>query len=410
MQIIRCKTNCQTKIFISAIAISILLTASTSSIAQGADDLEDAPADTSFSIQLFVPSPGPLNFFAVESPEIGDDMKPSIGLMLTYQHKPFVLLNCTEDDNCSDDSNSINAVKNFASLDIMGSFNFLKYFQVGLALPMQVLHGDGFIDMGTHAEPGDKYSAFIIGDIRIHLKARFIGEDKKDGPSLAVAVIPSLPISGWSGMGESDDGKGNDADGAHGYGGDGLPTVIAPKVMFGYRFGSLRSAVNLGALWRQKSRILSTEIGHSLIFGGAVGYAIIPEIEVIGEIYGSKLLISDNFADSESMTLEFLGGGRFRAKDFVFSLAAGGGILSGIGVPTFQIVAGAAWAPEEEEPEDTGINEWDIDGDGIDNESDDCPDQPEDKDGFQDEDGLILGYFFTGFHQDFYHLPRHHRS
>ncbi|MCP4601020.1 MAG: OmpA family protein [Proteobacteria bacterium] len=378
MQIIQHKANRQTQVLISVIALIAVLTAGTSSIAQ------DAPADTSFSIQLFIPSPGPLNFFSVESPEIGDDMMPSIGLMLTYQHHPLVLLSCSENDDCNDDSNTIYAVENFATFDIMGSFNFLKYFQVGLAIPMALMHGDGFTDQGTHAGSGDEYTAFVIGDMRVHLKARIIGEDKKDGPSLAIAIIPTLPITGWTGMGQSDDVE---EDGAHGYGGDGFLTMIAPKVMFGYRFGPLRSSVNLGALWREKSRILSTEIGHTLIFGGAVGYSIIPEIEIIAELYGNKLLISDNFSDSESSPLLFLGGGRFRAKDFVFSVAAGGGILSGIGVPNFQIVAGATWAPEKEEPEDTGINEWDIDGDGIDNESDGCPEQPEDKDDFEDEDG-----------------------
>ncbi|MCP4676263.1 MAG: OmpA family protein [Deltaproteobacteria bacterium] len=366
----------------SAISALALLLASWSSAAQGI--LRDAPADTSFSINLFVPSPGPLNFFAVESPEIGDDMMPSVGLMLSYQHRPFVLLNCTESD-CSDDSNTIDAVANFATADIMGSFNFLKYFQVGLAVPMTIMHGEGFLDEGTQAGTGDSYTSFVLGDVRIHLKARIIGKDKEDGPSLAFAIIPTLPLGGWTGMGQSKDVENK---GAHGYGSDGFLTVVAPKVMFGYRFGSLRSGVSIGALWRQEHEILSTEVGPALTYGGAVGYAIIPEVEIIAELYGNKLLTSANFSDSESAPLLFLGGGRFRVKDFIFNLAAGGGIISGIGVPQFQVIAGATWAPEKEEPvEEFVINEFDIDGDGIDNDSDECPENPEDRDEFQDEDG-----------------------
>jgi OOP family OmpA-OmpF porin len=344
-----------------------------------------APADTSFSIQLFMPSPGPQNFFAVESPELGPDMMPSVGLMMSYQHRPLVLLNCTESGNCTDSSNSIDAVKNFGSADILASFNFLKYFQVGLALPMSILHGEGFLDMGTHAAPGESYTAFVMSDVRLHLKARILGDYKKDGPVLAFAVIPTLPLAEWFGMGKSND---TEEEGAHGYGGDGFLTIIAPKAMFGYRFGPLRSAVSVGALWRQESEILSTEIGHTIIFGAAVGYSVIPQIELIAELYGNKILTSANFTDAESTPILFLGGGRFRAKDFIFSVAGGGGIMSGIGVPQFQVVAGLGWAPEPEEPEeDFAISEWDIDGDGIDNEADSCPDNPEDMDGFEDEDG-----------------------
>ncbi len=381
MRNVQYRKKCPLPTLFSAISALTLLLASGNLAAQ---ITRDAPSDTSFSINLFVPSPGPLNFFAVESPEIGDDMMPSVGLMLSYQHRPFVLLNCAGND-CSDSSNTIDAVANFATADIMGSFNFLKYFQVGLAIPMTIMHGEGFLDEGIQAGTGNSYTSFVVGDIRVHLKARIIGKDREDGPSLAFAIIPTLPLGGWTGMGESKDVEDK---GAHGYGGDGFLTVVAPKVMFGYRFGPLRSGVSLGALWRQESEILSTEVGPALTYGGAIGYTIIPEVEIIAELYGNKLLTSENFSDSESAPLLFLGGGRFRANDFIFNVAAGGGIIAGIGVPQFQVIGGMTWAPEKEEPvEEFVINEFDIDGDGIDNDSDECPDNPEDRDEFQDEDG-----------------------
>lgn len=343
-----------------------------------------APADTSFSIQLFRASPGPYNFFSVESPEIGEDMKPTVGLMMTYQHKPFVLLNCSDADTCSS-SNTINAVENFFSADIMGSFNFLKYFQVGLALPLHFTKGQGLLDKGTHAEAGDDYSAFVLGDVRIHAKARILGKDGKDGMSLAVAVIPTLPMAEWFGIGSSDD---TENKGAYGYSGDGFLTVEVPKVMLGYRFRNLRAGVSLGGLWRQESKILSSEVGHAITFGAAIGYAFIPQVEVMAEIYGQKLLTSKNFTDSESFPLLFLGGGRFHAGDFIFHVGAGGGIISGIGVPQFQVAAGMTWAPQKEKNKDgLQIQEWDVDGDGVDNDADECPDKPEDRDGFEDTDG-----------------------
>ena len=346
--------------------------------------------DTTFGVNLFEPAPGPSNFFSVESPALGDNMKPSVGFVFYYQHRPFVILNCDENNNCGDDLGdgslgTINVVENLMAADVMGSFNFFKRFQVGLAVPVYIWQrGDEFFfendTMGNEwlVNENHQYNSYgTIGDIRLHLKVRILGKEKKDGPMLSAALIPAFPISGWSGMGD-------------GYSGDGFLTVTAPRILAGYKFGPLRSGISIDVLWREKSEILSAQLGHTLRYGGAVGYSIVPGVEILAEIYGQKSLVAENFADMESAPLLFIGGGRFRAKDFVFSVGGGGGIISGIGVPQFQVIGSAAWSPEDEaveEEEKTWGTKWDIDGDGIDNDVDECPEQPEDLDGFQDEDG-----------------------
>jgi OmpA-OmpF porin, OOP family len=62
-----------------------------------------------------------------------------------------------------------------------------------------------------------------------------------------------------------------------------------------------------------------------------------------------------------------------------FFVLAGGevGLDSAIGVPTFRAVVSVTWAPRSH----------DKDGDGVDDEKDQCPDLPEDRDGIQDADG-----------------------
>ncbi|MDD5308512.1 MAG: OmpA family protein [Deltaproteobacteria bacterium] len=367
---------------LSILVASAALLLSAQARAQASTTVKD-PKDTSFSIQLFRPAPGPLNFIAVESPEIGDDMMPSVGFVASYQHKPFVILTC-DGDSCGDSKKSINVVENLATADVLGSFNFLYRFQVGLAIPL-VLAQRGHDFKVVQEGAGDTYrkwlqddgsygTTFAVSDIRLHLKARILGEEKKDGPVLSAAVIPTFPLQGWAKFGK-------------GFTGDGFMTLEAPKILFGYRFSQLRAAANLGVIWRQKSEFFSAEEGHTLTYGGALGYAVIKEVEIIGEIFGQKSLVSKNFTDLDSAPLLFLGGARFRASDFVFTVAGGGGILSGVGVPQFQVVAGAAWAPQAEKKEGLEVSESDRDGDGIDNDSDECPDEPEDPDGFQDEDG-----------------------
>lgn len=358
--------------------------------APAAAQLPEHPEDSSFAIDLFEPAPGPLNYFAVEGPEIGDDMKPFVGLELSYHHKPFVILGCDEEGNCGDERGVVNVVENLMVADVLAGFNFLKRFSVGLALPVIIWQrGDKYeviseqVADGSYDErlqkddlnsPASSYGT--IGDIRLHLKIRILGEERKNGFQLAAAIIPTLPMSKWTGQGD-------------GYSGSGFLTVTAPRVIAGFRAGSLRLAVNLGMLWRQKSELFSAEQGHSLTYGFGIGYTIVPAVEVLAEIYGQKSLVSAKFTDMESAPLLFLAGARFRAKQFLFNVGAGGGILSGVGAPQFQVVAGGAWAPEGEKKkeEESFGTEWDLDGDGIDNEVDQCPDQPEDLDNFEDQDG-----------------------
>ena len=363
-------------------AVAVLLLFAVPAVAQNPSN---APVDTSFSIQLFQPAPGPMNFFSVESPELGPDMKPSVGLIVSYEHRPLVLYNCVSSSKCGDSGRTIDAVQNYLTADVLASFNFLKWFQVGLAIPVTLYqHGTGFIVTEQYAAPGNSYTAYFLGDMRIHFKARVIGTDGKNGPFLAIAGSLSLPLAHWIG---NDVSKDVTSQGAHGYGGDGFISGTVPKVLFGYRFiDALRIGITLGALWRQKSTILSTDIGHSLTYGGAIAYQIIPAVEVLAEVYGEKSLISEHFVDTQSAPLLFLGGGRFRYQDFLFYVGAGGGIVSGIGVPQFQVIGGFAWAPQPQKNEWVA-NEWDRDGDGIANDVDKCPDQPEDIDGFQDDDG-----------------------
>jgi outer membrane protein OmpA-like peptidoglycan-associated protein len=73
----------------------------------------------------------------------------------------------------------------------------------------------------------------------------------------------------------------------------------------------------------------------------------------------------------------------------VFTLGAGRGLVAGRGAPDFRTSLGIAWDPrpdptpkkvEPPPPQDT-------DGDGLLDPDDKCPQEPEDKDGFEDEDG-----------------------
>ncbi len=64
-------------------------------------------------------------------------------------------------------------------------------------------------------------------------------------------------------------------------------------------------------------------------------------------------------------------------RDATFILGTDIGLDSAIGVPAVRFVAGLAWAPRDH----------DMDHDGVVDDQDQCPEIPEDKDGFEDGDG-----------------------
>lgn len=346
---------------------------------------------------LLEPAPGNNNFIAVESPELGEDNKPSAGFLSSYQHRPFVTLACDDSNNCGDDVNisqvqgTIDNVKSVLVSDFLFRYNFLKRFQAGIAVPLYIWQTGSVPDEGYNAltgerwintGPGSHYNSYgVVGDIRLHLKARIWGTETKDGLVFSAAVIPTLPMSKWTGQGK-------------GYSGADSATVT-PKLLLSYRKGPFRGMVNAGFRVRNKIKYYSAEYGHAITYGGGVGYLLnvkpdIFGIEFFGELYGEKNVVSENFFDMESAPLLFDGGAKFTIKkDFQLVAGVGGGIISGIGVPQVQGMFGFSWAASTKR-DSNGFymaSETDVDGDTIDNDADECPEQPEDLDGFQDEDG-----------------------
>jgi outer membrane protein OmpA-like peptidoglycan-associated protein len=128
---------------------------------------------------------------------------------------------------------------------------------------------------------------------------------------------------------------------------------------------------------------------------GAEAQAFIPLPDVLD--YGNCRLYSgakcstlkdaDYFADAKHGDFTVLAdaGLLIRAStDLTLQLMGGTGQLGARG-EAFNVTAGFIWAPQPEGAAGPGRN--DKDGDGIPDSADACSDEPEDKDGFQDEDG-----------------------
>jgi hypothetical protein len=168
-----------------------------------------------------------------------------------------------------------------------------------------------------------------------------------------------------------------------------------------------RALVMLGALLREKSNVFNAMVGNQMLYGAAVDYRVLPDMSVLAELtgrVGSLSYVDANPAEFDLAMRAYLPG------MFSLLMGAGVGLDHGIGSPMFRGFVGLGWAPDfrdrdhdgildavdrcPDEPEDhdgfqddDGCPDEDNDNDGIPDAVDKCPNQPEDFDGFQDDDG-----------------------
>ena len=153
-----------------------------------------------------------------------------------------------------------------------------------------------------------------------------------------------------------------------------------PEAVFEARPGPVRITANLGALVRQDARLFGTTVGDEVNFGLGAGVQLpgaLRRFEAIAEMYGSTAT-ADPFGDAVT-PLEALLGGRWSPSErWRVSLAGGTGITRGIGSPDARAIASLGLV---------ALPELDSDKDSVDDDMDRCPNEPEDRDGFQDDDG-----------------------
>jgi outer membrane protein OmpA-like peptidoglycan-associated protein len=142
----------------------------------------------------------------------------------------------------------------------------------------------------------------------------------------------------------------------------------------GYKTGFTRDVPSLG-------------IGSQLTFGAGVQVLLGQDRFMLTvESFGRTTAQSGTgFGGRQETPVELLGGFKyFHQKGFATGIAGTGGVTSGYGNPDWRLIGMLAYTmPEKERPAEP----VDTDGDGIVDARDDCPKEPEDFDGFRDEDG-----------------------
>jgi outer membrane protein OmpA-like peptidoglycan-associated protein len=250
--------------------------------------------------------------------------------------------------------------------------------ELGASLPLSILSGDrGPDDLGMPDNANDdqdyKLDGQGIGNIGLHLKTRLLTATR--APYVGVGLIASLYLPTASPadrfMGDS----------------KAVPQIIG-VIDRELIDGRLRLAVNGGV--RLRSATTFTDAGDmgapgtnqtvtataELPVGFGAAWALSPgRFDIVGEVFGAVPLGgSRNY-----QPLEALGGVKlYLARNSFLSLGAGRGLMPAKGAnPDARAFIGIVFEP----------NIGDRDGDGIKDDVDKCPLEPEDRDRFEDEDG-----------------------
>ncbi|MBX3269342.1 MAG: thrombospondin type 3 repeat-containing protein [Sandaracinaceae bacterium] len=338
-----------------------------------------------FSAHRFYVAPGPNNFFLVEGADPGPDMSGSFGATLGYMHEPFAADDLSWFTSCRQDAapevcrslpsptTETQLLGAALSLQLYGAFTFLERIQVGVNLPV-LLYGEGegfsFIERSMNldgsttlstrtAAPGGTSGGLL--DPRISAKIRILDPDRDgNGVTMAVSGWVQLPIGHymWPGrfLGDPSPGGGVNAIG-------------------GFRFESFRLALNLGLAFREELTNIRSQIGTEVTFGLAAGYRFHTAAEVVLEYTGATSF-GQRFDSEAPMGLR--AGLLLHFGEVSLHVGASAGLVYGIGQEVFGVFAGMQFAPQRDP---------DTDRDGIPDSRDGCPDDPEDMDGFEDEDG-----------------------
>ena len=328
-------------------------------------------------LNAFRPAMDSRGYITVNASQVLGHTELSFGLVTNWGYK---VLQFEEGDNHYD-------VTNVITPTIIGAIG-LKLgpieLEPGVSIPFMVMSGDEDPDFtGEPANPNDDESFGFdgqgLGDIGLHLKWRILSTSK--GPRIGLAVIGSLYLPTAS---EENRWLGENK--------------VTPQILgvVDKEFGAqseLRVAVQGGVRVRSgdhdftdtdqtgaqpapnPATMESVEAKSTAPLGLGVAYGIVPQrFDVIAEAFTEIPLGGDNFNPGEA-----IGGIKlYLARNSFLSLGGGVGFIPGkVASPDARAFIGIVFEP----------NIGDRDGDGLKDDVDQCPDDPEDKDDFEDEDG-----------------------
>ena len=325
-----------------------------------------AAEEAHFPVERFRPAIDGTGVLDVDSGQVGQHLQWTVGAFANYALNPLVFV-----DENGERAGSL--VAHRIGLDVIAAVSLFDWLELGIDVPAVLFQTrDDSVD-GILTNPGD-LAAVGIGDLRLLSKVRLLRA--RSGQGVDLALIPAITVpTGFPGG-----SSGN-------YIGEGQLT-FAPEVAVSRDFGEdepngagIKLAANIGYRLRpQERQFLNVIVGHELTarLGGAWRVSSLP-LQLEASANAATRAFQPFTSGFEENPLEVIGGVSYDVMPHLrLTAGLGKGIVSGVGTPDFRALLGVRLIP---------VVDDDRDHDGIKNAADNCPDDPEDKDGYKDDDG-----------------------
>ena len=302
----------------------------------------------------------PGNYIVTEDGGVLPHMSPAASFLIHYSHRPLAVYT-------PDGELDVEVIRYRLGMDLSLSIGFLDRLEIGFTLPAVLSQASE--DLSPLSRAADASLDATLGDLRLTPKVRIA---TVGGVTFGVAFPVTIPTGG-------DDDLVGESGG-----------TITPKAIISLAHGPLGVGLNVGIMVRNDQSLAysadqtQVTVDDQLQISLGARYMVWRQsIEVLADFFLGMALEEQ---DQEEVPAELLLAGRFHLpRGFMATVGAGPGLTRGLGTPTFRFFAGVGYqyrAPEEAHPSPS-----DRDGDGVLDSDDKCPDQPEDRDGFEDGDG-----------------------
>lgn len=316
-------------------------------------------AQAQVALDQFKPAPLASDGFGVSRPDVAGHMVLGTTLWVDYANDPLAY-----EVERGDSSSQERVVRDHLVLHAGLSLGLGDRVNLFALLPIHlVMKGEGGLSLPNTAPEGAG-----LGDLAVGARIRLLG-DVSSTAALSGELIARVPTAE---LANNDQRYSGDAVGSY-----------EPALIGEVRSGPFDVRLRAGARLRKATQIGNLDLDQELVYGLGARLRLTEIFSLHVEVYGSTFF-KDVFGRAYS-PLELLAGGKVRAGDLVLGLAAGPGLFQGYGSPDVRIVGLVGYAPQPAAKPVPHVP--DSDGDGLLDPNDSCPQEPEDRDDFQDEDG-----------------------
>ena len=366
-------------------ASTLVLTASATATAQLPEEDFRVPERNGPGVDthLFRPALDSKGFFSTNGSDILGSGDISFGLILDYGRN---ILRTNESRTPADPANpaeSGTGVDALVDNSFQGTFKFnigiANAAVVGIALPVVLMTGDEAFQIGQNGNlyNTEKLDSQKLSTAALHGKVRLTRVDR--GPGLALALQAGVPIG--------DSPRDLAADPGAWYWPQAILELRAGRTgqfKFGLNGGYRGHTGANDTRFQQDSQgndqLAEGEFqnGNLATASAGLAYRALDSLDLVAESYLTYLLASDADA-KQKLSQEYVGGIKLFIERNSFLMMGGGSrtYSTGFEAADVRLLLGFVFEPSI----------GDRDGDGYKDDQDECPDDPEDFDGFKDAEG-----------------------